>query len=65
MNEPVKLQEKTRIYTFPGGDILTLQNVTELIISDSGTHRVKANGKLHIIPNRWIHIEIDELNWTV
>lgn len=65
MNKPVKLQEKTRIYTFPGGDTLTLQDITEIIVSNSGTHRIKANGKLHIIPKTWIHIEIDESDWTV
>lgn len=65
MSEAIKLTEKQRTYTFPGGDKVTLENVTELKVSESGNHRIKAGGKLHIIPVGWIHIEIDETEWTV
>lgn len=62
----VELKEKERIYTFPQGDKVVLKNVVELIVSDSGNHRIKTNNdKLHIIPTGWIHIEIDEKEWTV
>lgn len=65
MSEAVKLNEKTRKYRFAGGDTVTLQNITELRVSLSGTHYLKANGKLHIIPKTWIHVEIDESEWTI
>lgn len=62
----VKLNEKSRIYVFPGGDTITLTNVVELIVRPSNSHRLKTgDGKLHIIPSGWIHIEIDADNWTV
>lgn len=65
-NEPIKLKEKERIYHFPDNSTVVLNNVVELIVRDSGTHRVKTDdNKLHIIPTGWIHIEIDEKEWTV
>jgi len=61
-----KLNEKQRIYYFPGGDKVVLNEVIELLVRESGTHRIKtADKKLHIIPNNWIHIEIDDSEWTV
>lgn len=59
------LKEKERIYTFPKGDKVILKNVTELAVSKSGNHRLKADGKLHIVPTGWIHVEIDDSEWTV
>jgi hypothetical protein len=65
-NDAIKLTEKERIYVFPNNEKVVLKNVTELIVRDSGTHRLKtADGKLHIVRNGWIHIEIDETEWTV
>lgn len=58
-------QEKSRVYTFPGGEV-RLENVVEFCARASGTHRLKtADGKLHIVPTGWIHIEIDTTAWTV
>lgn len=65
-SKAVKLKEKKRIYTFPQGDKVILENVTELIVRESGNHRLKtADGNLHIVPAGWIHIEIDDSEWTV
>ncbi|MFG6117224.1 hypothetical protein ACGTN9_18890 [Halobacillus sp. MO56] len=65
-DEPIKLREKERIYYFPNDDKVVLNNVVELIVRESGTHRIKTEDKkLHIIPHGWIHIEIDEEDWTV
>ena len=65
-NEPIKLKEKQRVYYFPNNNKVVLNNVIELIVRDSGTHRIKTEDKkLHIIPTGWIHIEIDEKDWTV
>jgi hypothetical protein len=65
IGEPIKLNEKERIYTFPNNEKVVLKDVTELIVRESGTHRLKTkDGKLHIIPTGWIHIEIDDSEWT-
>lgn len=64
IGEPIALKEKKRTYTFPNTKV-ELQNVTELIVRESGTHRLKADGKIHVIATGWVHIEIDEEEWTV
>lgn len=57
--------EKSRIYHFPSGDV-ELKDVTELIVRDSGTHRLKTkDGKSHIVPAGWLHIELDIKDWAV
>jgi hypothetical protein len=61
----VEVQEKFRTYTYPGGHKVILQNVTELIVSESGTHRLKADGGLYIQPVGWISIHIDAEGWVV
>ena len=65
---PTKLNEKSRRYSFPGNWI-TLHDVTELFVSESGNHRLKtADGKLHIISPGWNHIEIvpgENQEWTL
>ncbi|MDU4694236.1 MAG: hypothetical protein E6Y08_00345 [Paenibacillus sp.] len=66
VGHPIQLKESSRTYFFPNGSKVVLLNVIELIVRDSGTHRLKtADNKLHIIPVGWIHIEIDESEWTV
>jgi hypothetical protein len=58
--------EKIRIYRFPNGERVELANVTHFIARESGTHRLRtADGKLHIVPVGWIHIEIDAEGFTV
>ena len=55
-----KLNENVRTYTFLHGQSVTIEKVRELRLSASGNHRLKtADGKLHIIPGGWLHIEID------
>jgi len=55
------LKEKNRVYTFVGGRV-ELENVEEIIVSSSNNHKLKTtDGKKHIIPPTWIHIEIDRL----
>lgn len=64
----VKLNEKYRAYDFGPFGKIELENVIELVVRDSGTHRLKtADGHLHIVPEGWIHIEIeDEIKeWTL
>jgi hypothetical protein len=52
--------EIARTYTFPNGDRVVLKNVTHFLARESGTHRLQtADGKLHIVPGGWIHIELE------
>lgn len=58
--------ETYRIYTFPGGETVELTFVTHFLARESGTHRLRtANGKLHIIPPGWIHIEIEAKGFSL
>lgn len=66
LGNAVVLKENKRTYVFPAREIVVLENVSELVVRESGTHRLKTtDGKLHIIPTGWIHIEIDEQEWIV
>lgn len=60
--EPV---ESWREYTFPGGEVVRVEGVSKVAVSESGTHRLEtASGRKHIVPSGWIHIEIDVEAWT-
>lgn len=55
----MEVQEKSREYYFPNGDMLVFKNVSEVIASTT-THRLKTkDGLKHILPNNWICITID------
>lgn len=57
--------EKTRTYNFAHGEHIVLENVTHLAVSKSGVHRLKTkDGKLHIVPPGWLHIELDTKTFT-
>lgn len=59
-------KETSRTYTFPNGEKITLHDVTHFLARDSGTHRLQTgDGKLHIVPVGWLHIEIDAAAFTV
>lgn len=63
---PIAPAERSRVYSFPGGEQVRLENVTHLAVSPSGTHRLKTDGgHLHIVPTGWLHIEIDADDWTL
>jgi hypothetical protein len=59
-------KENSRTYYFPDGSKVELKGIIELTVRDSGTHRLKTeDGKLHIIPTGWNHIEIETTDWTI
>jgi len=48
--------ESLRIYTFPNGDSVTIQDPQYIIVSDNG-HRIRdALGVCHYVPYGWIHL---------
>ena len=58
--------EKSRTYTFPGGERIRILNVTHFLARPSGTHRLRSqDGLLHIVPTGWIHIAIEAENFTL
>jgi hypothetical protein len=58
--------EKSRAYVFPGGETVRLEDVTHFLARESGTHRLRTgDGRLHIVPPGWLHVEIDAGEWTV
>lgn len=69
IGKPKKLNEKSRKYYFPVSTnkdtthliSIDINEVRELIVRESGSHRLitKAKSK-HIIPPGWIHIEIED-----
>jgi hypothetical protein len=64
--KPLTPPERSRTYEFPGGHRVTLANVTRFLARESGTHRLEtADGRLHIIPAGWLHIEIDAEGWSL
>jgi hypothetical protein len=59
-------KEKSRTYTFPNGEKITLHGVTHFLARESGTHRLQTeDGKLHIVPVGWLHVEIEAGKFTV
>ena len=62
-----KLAETARTYRYADTEI-QLENVVELVVRESGTHRVKtADGRLHIIAAGWLAITIEDPthDWTM
>lgn len=62
-----QVEETERIYSFPGNWHVNLKDVIELLVRPSGTHRLKTkDGRMHIIPTGWIHIDIlSPKSWVV
>lgn len=59
------VNEQDRTYTFPNGVKVALRGVQSINVSKSGTHRLNTtDGKKHIVPPGWVHVEFDAQNWT-
>ena len=56
-----KVSERKRTYHFAGGVATSVENVSWLWVSSSGTHYLcEANGTVHIIAKGWFRIAITE-----
>lgn len=59
------VNEQNRTYTFPGNTKVQIDNIKSINVSKSGTHRINTkDGKKHIIPSGWVHIEFNAKDWT-
>lgn len=62
--EFVEVNEQYRTYYFSNGDKVKLEGIVSINVSESGTHRINTkDGKKHIIPSGWIHIEFGADEW--
>lgn len=53
--------EFKRVYTFPGGDVIEIENVVKASVSRHGNHQlVTADGAVHVIPWGWICLTFPE-----
>ena len=60
VNKTMYICEHKRVYYFPKGDKVELYDIVEIIVRESGNHRIKtADGNLHIVASGWLHIEIE------
>lgn len=64
----MKVNEKSRVYSYLSENGLIIKvayrNITEVNISESGNHRLKADNKLVIVSPKWLSVEIDADDWT-
>ena len=57
--------ESVREYTFPGGDVVRIEEIVRIAVSVNGTHRLETkSGQKHIVPPGWIHITFNAESWT-
>lgn len=62
---PLNPPEKTRVYTFPGGEKVTLADVVAFKDSET-THRLRTgDGRLHIVPKTFLHIALEAKDFTL
>ena len=65
MIEFVEVNEQDRIYYFPQNETVEIENVISINVSKNGTHRINTSeGKKHIVPKGWLHIEFNAEKWT-
>lgn len=56
-----KVRERKRTYHFAGGVATSVENVSWLWVSSSGTHYIcEATGTIHIIAKGWVRVTITE-----
>jgi hypothetical protein len=52
------VNETLRVYTFPGGDKIEIENVSAVCVRPSGNHHLEtANGRKIIVSSGWLSIE--------
>lgn len=62
---PLVPPERKRVYVFPGGERLALEEVTHLEVTESGKHRYQCgDGRKGFVNTGWLWIELDMDEWT-
>lgn len=57
--------ERKRTYRYPGGDELTIENVSRVEVRESGKHRIETtDGKRFFVAPGWLWMELDIDSWT-
>ncbi len=61
----LEFPENSRTYLFPDGETVTVDGVTSIAVSESGTHRLNdEDGDKWIITTGWLAILIDADEWS-
>jgi len=61
----VQVKERTRVYCFPGGEMLTFEEVVRVEVRESGKHRIEtAKGEKAFVNTGWLWMKIDAEEWT-
>ena len=62
----IELSEQKRTYIYEKRDVV-IENVVELIVRESGTHRLKTSDNVkYIMSSGWLAIKIDsDKDWVV
>ena len=62
--EFINVKKQDRVYEFANGTV-EIKNIISINVSKSGTHRLNTeDGKKHIVPSGWLHIEFNADEWT-
>lgn len=57
--------ERKRTYIFPGNNLVTFENVSEVAVNKSGNHRLNMiDGTKAIVHASWLAILLDIDEWT-
>lgn len=56
--------ERSRTYTYAGGEVLRYENVSRVKVSESGTHYLEHAGGKAIVAPGWRSVELDMDGWT-
>jgi hypothetical protein len=70
MTNPIKWTElnpteRSRTYHFPGGEVVTVNEVARLEVRESGTHRYETkDGRKGFVSKGWLWLEIDVEAWS-
>lgn len=58
--------ETRRVYLFPGGTAIKVDNVTRICVRPSGGHRLEtSDGRKFIIAPGWLAIEVVADRWSL
>ena len=61
----VEVNERSRAYKFPGGELLRFDNVVRIEVRESGKHRIETkDGEKAFVNSGWIWLKIDADAWT-